>query len=144
MQDNFFVTETDEKYVSRQIYTTTAVIFVILSLLSCFGFFIAWQTFAFFEAISLMVCFVTIYNSKNNKHHWRLQFENDTLKITNLNTRESFNVWDIPASDFIITQTKKEIKDDYCSLAIKNTIFAFGGVKNCKQLKAYIKEHYKQ
>ena len=49
---------------------------------------------------------------------------------------------DIPASDFVITQTKQEIPLDYCSFAVKHTVFVMGGVQNCKELKAYIQVHY--
>ena len=57
-------------------------------------------------------------------------------------SNESFYVSDIPASDFVITQAKDETKLDYCSLLIKKTVFCFGGVKNCRQLKEYIQENY--
>jgi len=52
-------------------------------------------------------------------------------------------IYDIPASDFIINQSKKEKDLDYCSVGIKNTIFAFGGVKKCKELKEYIANNYR-
>lgn len=142
MENNTFITETDEKYVKLQSIKGLIISFLIFSLLACLGFLIAWQTFVFFEIIVLIACAATCLQNKRNDNLWRLEFENDVLTITNLKTNNSFYVYDIPASDFVITQTKNEIPLDYCSLIIKNTIFGFGGIKDCQQLKAYIKENY--
>lgn len=77
------------------------------------------------------------------EHYWKLEFEDDALTIVNLKTNEYYSVFDIPASDFVITQSGNETNLDYCTLMIKHTVFAFGGVKNCTQLKAYIQENYR-
>ena len=80
---------------------------------------------------------------KRNYFDCELRFEDDVLYITNFSTGEVFSVWDIPASDFIISQSKQEKQQDYCRVLIKNTVFAIGGVKNCSQLKQYIAQQYK-
>jgi hypothetical protein len=139
---NTFTTETDSGYVRLQTYKTTLVLFVVLSLLACLGFLIAWQTFLFIELIVLISCVVALNSKKGTHHTYVLKFEDDRLYITDKTDANMYEVFDIPASDFIINQTKQEIKKDYCSLAIKNTIFAFGGVKNCAQLKKYISDNY--
>ena len=139
---NTFVTETDSKYVRLQTYKVTSVLFVVLSLLACLGFLIAWQTFLFIEFIVLISCIVTFNSKKSTYHDYSLRFEGDKLYIMDNFTASTYEVFDIPASDFIINQTKQEVKKDYCSLAIKNTIFTFGGVKNCTQLKKYISDNY--
>ena len=139
---NTFITETDGGYARLQAYKTIIVVFVVLSLLACLGFFVAWQTFLFIEFIVLISCFVTLNLKKGACHDYILKFEGDRLYITEKNGANMYEVFDIPASDFIINQTKQEIKKDYCSLAIKNTVFTFGGVKNCTQLKKYISDHY--
>ena len=139
---NTFITETDCKYVKLQTYKATAVIFIVLSLLACFGFLIGWQTFLFIEFIVLISCIVTLNSKNGTRHDYVFEFEGNRLYITDRATSNIYEVFDIPASDFIINQTKQEIKKDYCSLTIKNTIFAFGGVKNCNQLKKYISDNY--
>ena len=142
MEHDTFVTETDEKYEKLQSRKGIIIAFVVFSLVACLGFFVAWQTFVFFEVIVLISCLAVLLQKRKNGHSWKLEFENDVLTITNINSGESFCVYDIPASDFVITQTKKEIPLDYCSLVIKNTVFAFGGIRDCEQLKIYIEEHY--
>ena len=143
MNNNAFTTETIPQYVRLQSNKSLIIVFFVFSLIACLGFLIAWQTFIFFELIVIISCFVTLFQNNKKGHHWKLEFENDVLTITNLKTNESYWVSDIPASDFVITQSKNEMHLDYCSLMIKNTVFAFGGVKNCQQLKTYIKENYK-
>ena len=144
MNNNSFTTETAPQYVRLQSNRSFIIVFFVFSLIACLGFLVAWQTFIFFELIVIITCVVSLFQNNKKGHHWKLEFENDVLTITNLKTNESYWVSDIPASDFVITQSKSEMPFDYCSLMIKNTIFAFGGVKNCQQLKTYIKENYKQ
>lgn len=143
MLQNVFTTETDIEYVKRQSNKAMAIIFIVLSLLACLGFLIAWQTFIFFEGIVLVSCIVAMFSKKRNNNNFELHFENDHLYIMNRTTGKTFEVFDIPASDFVITQTEKEKAANYCSLLIKNTVFAFGGIKNCSELKEYISQNYK-
>ena len=144
MEYNTFTIETDAKYSSRTLNRTFLITFSVLSLLACLGFLITWQTFVFFEAL-VLICGVYSYFLANRKgHSWRLEFKNDELTITNLKTGETFCVWDIPASDFVIKQKEKEKELDCCSLSIKNTVFYFGRLNNCSELRKYIKENYKQ
>lgn len=143
MEQNTFVTETDEEYVKRQSIKGMIIAFVVFSLCSaCLGFFISWPLFVFFELIVVISCVVTFYQQRHRGHAWRLEFYGNELTVTNLTTQEQFRVYDMPASDFIITQPKNEIVLDYCSFAVKRTVLAFGGVKNCKRLRAYIKENF--
>lgn len=140
---NTFITETDGRHVRIEMCKASIVVFVALSLLACLGFLIAWQTFLFFEFIVLISCIVTLRTKKNTHYDYVLKFENDRLYITDKADASTYEVFDIPKSDFIINQTRQESKNDYCSLAIKNTVFAFGGVKKCTQLKKYISDNYK-
>ena len=139
---NTFVTETDEKYMMEQKKRMIPYLFVVMMSLASLGIFIGVQTFLFFELGAIIVCFITMYSLDNDPHNYCLSFEDDKLYIKNRATRKDFVVYAIPASDFIINQTKKEREIDYCSLAIKNTIFSFGGVKNCSGLKQYIADNY--
>lgn len=143
MENNSFVTETDAKYAELQTNKALVIVFLIFSLVACLGFLVAWQTFAFFEGIVLISCFITFFSKKRSGNYWRLEFVNDNLTVTNLKSGKSFHVDNVPATDFVITQTKSEIPLDYCSLMIKNTVFVFGTVKNCTQLKEYIDANYK-
>ena len=90
MENNTFITETDEKYVKLQSIKGLIISFLIFSLLACLGFLIAWQTFVFFEIIVLIACAATCLQNKRNDNLWRLEVENDVLTITNLKTNNSF------------------------------------------------------
>ncbi len=143
MPNNTFVTETDPKYALLHYNKSLIITFLVLSFVACFSLFIGWQTFAFIEAIIIVGCFFVFYQNKQKGHYWKLSFEAGTLTITNKTTFETFNVYDVSASDFIITQSKREKKMNYCTLKIKRTVLELGGVKNCLQMKAYIQENYK-
>ena len=143
METNTFVTETDAKYTRGQSLRSLLMVFFAFSLLAGLGFLITWQTFVFFELIVLLSCTVYWIQTREKGYRWRLEFEGDRLTITNLSTEQSYYVVDIPGSDFVITQSKREANLDYCSLLIKNTVFGFGGIQNCSQLQAYIQNHYR-
>ena len=142
MGNNEFTTETDAKYAQIQACKALIGVFLLFSLIACLGFLIAWQTFAFFEIIVIISCIYVLFIKTKRVHHWQLVFKNDKITITNLVTKESFWVDDISSSDLIVSQTKAEKVLDYCSLSIKGTVFQFGGIKNCNQLKAYIQENF--
>lgn len=139
---NTFITETDAKYVSIQSSKALVITFFVFSLITSLGFVVAWQTFVFFEIIVLISCVTVFFQKRNKNHSWKLEFNNAVIIITNLTTNEEFCVCDIPASDLVVRQSKNEVRLDYCSLMIKNTIFAFGGIKNYSQLKTYIQENF--
>jgi len=139
---NIFETSTDIQYNKDQSLKAMIVLFFVLSCLATLGLLIALQTFLIFEMLASFICFVTYYVTQKNIHDYRLYFEDDFLLIKDRTTGEAFEVYDIPASDFIINQTKRDKKRNYCSMAIKHTVFAFGGVKNYRELKEYIEAHY--
>ena len=139
---NTFVTETDSKHIQLQSSKAVLICFCIATLFTSLGFLVAWQTFAFFEFIVLFCCVIVFFQKRNSDHCWKLEFNNDVITITNLTTNEEFCVYDIPASDLVINQSKNEIKLDYFTLMIKNTVFVFGGIKHCRQLKTYIQENF--
>lgn len=143
MENNFFVTETDEKYGMSYFNKSVLVTFAIFSVFSCLGFIVSWETFAFLECAVAVGCLFVYFQNKQKGYKWKLEFKNSVLTITNLMTYESFSVYAVPASDFVVKQSKKEMQSDYCRLRIKHTIFSFSGIKNCQQLKEYIQENYK-
>jgi len=143
MEINTFVTETDSKFVKHQMYKVYPKVYLGFTLVACLAFLVGWELFAFFEIVILITMFITLFQTSKNEQKWKLEFENDFLVVTNLVTGMEYEVYDIPASDFVFSkQTKAEKELDYCGLAIKNTVFTFGGVKNCSQLKEYIRENY--
>jgi hypothetical protein len=139
---NTFFTETDIFYAKGQAYKASFIIYIVLAALASLGLLISKRTFLYFELFVFIIILFTVYVNQKNIHDYRLRFENDMLCITDRTTGESFWVYDTPASDFLITQTAKEKKRNYCSVAIKHTVFILSGVKNCTELKKYISENY--
>lgn len=139
MENNVFITETDPLLVKRGIYRSTAVLFVILTALCCFAFLISWQAFLFFEITVVFSCVITV---RRKQYCYSLRFEGNRIFITNRTTGEQIVVFDITADDFVINQTKSEVKTDHCSLMIKKHMLTFGGVKECSALKEYISQNF--
>ena len=137
-----FFTETDIAYAKWQACKFMPVTYLILAALASVGLLIAWQTFLYFEAFAFIIAVLTFIITMKNTHEYRLRFENDMLHITDKTTGESFWVYDIPASDFIIQQTANEKKRDVCSVAIKDTVFILPCIKHCDELKKYISENF--
>ena len=137
-----FFTETDLSHANWQSFKATLVIYLVLAVLASVGLLIAWKTFLYFEAFAFIIAVSSFFVNRKNTHEYRLRFENDILHITDKTTGESFWVYDIPASDFIITQSAKEKKLNICGVAIKETVFILPGVKHCNELKKYISENF--
>ena len=137
-----FTTSTDLPYAKNQQLNATIILFFVLSCFDSVGLLIAPRTFLIFECFAFFICIMTHFVTQKNLHDYRLYFENDYLLIKDRTTGETFEVYDILASDFIIKQTKKDKKRNYCGVATKRTVFMFAGVKNCNELKEYISNHY--
>lgn len=142
MENKTFVTETDVEFAKQQSQRGVASVFIVGTLLSCLGLLISWPLFLLFEAIIVFACVMSVKQQKARGFAWRLEFFDNELIIINLTTGEQFRVYDTPASDFIIHPSRYKKELDCCSFAIKRTVFAFDGVKNCKQLTAYIQENF--
>lgn len=73
----------------------------------------------------------------------QLSFEGSRLYIRDSNG-ENFQVYHVPASDFVLKQNSLEKKTDVGRMQIKKTVFYFYGVKNFEQLRTYIRENFPQ
>ncbi len=138
-----FVTETDPSYIRKLFFRSCGISFVAFTLFACLGFLVSWQFFLFLELVVLIATLATAISKKSQFPDCVLRFEGDRLFITYRKNHKEFEVYDIPASDFVITQSKKEVPLDYCSLHIKKTVFVLGGVKRCTELKQYITDTYR-
>lgn len=70
-----------------------------------------------------------------------LRFVKDELYISDSNGKE-YNVYAVPASDFVFMQTPLEKKYNIGSLRIKHTVFWMFGVKNFQETKQYVYDHF--
>ena len=134
MSEHSFTTETDEKYIKRQAYKALAVTFAVLSLIACLGLLVAWQTFVYLEAMMVICCAFTMILKSRSKHHFILEFEGAILYITNCATNDTYRVYDVPASDFLITQSGKELIRSQCGSFC-------GKVNKSAAVRSGIKQH---
>lgn len=142
MENNTFVTETDVEFAKQQFKRGIVIVFLVGTLLSCLGLLVSWSLFGIFEAILIFSCAMSTKQQQARGFAWRLEFFGNELIITNLTTGEQFHVYDTPASDFVVKCSRYKNESDCCTFAVKRTVFGFDGVKNCEQLKAYIKENF--
>lgn len=140
---NSFVTETDIEYVKKQSYKTVGIIFVALSLLALFALLISKRVYACVEVLVILGCLLGIFSKKYDSHNYRFIFEGRDLIVRTKSGSDGFRLPDMSASDFVFKQSKKEMELNYCTLLIKDSTIAFGGVKNCKELKTYINANCK-
>ena len=142
MENNTFVTETDVEFAKQQFKRGIVIVFLVGTLLSCLGLLVSWSLFGIFEAILIFSCAMSTKQQQARGFAWRLEFFSNELIITNLTTGEQFRVYDTPASDFVVKCSRYKNESDCCTFAVKRTVLGFDGVKNCEQLRAYIKENF--
>ena len=142
MSENKFITETDPQWVKESIYKSTLAIFAFFTAMSLLGFIISWQIFLIFEGVSILACVYAALSAKKKCPHYTLEFEGARLVITDNKTGDRHELDDIRATDFVINQAVSEIKKDYCSLIIRNTVYAIGGVKKCTELREYVSRNF--
>ncbi len=71
----------------------------------------------------------------------RLDFEGDELHICYADGRE-YEVYAVPASDFLFRQNFLEKKHNAGRIQVKKTIFYFYGVQNYAETRQYILENF--
>ena len=140
---NSFVTETDIAYVKKQSYKFWGVIFVLLSLLALLALMLSVKTYAAAEIVVILACIMGIYSKKYEEHNYILRFEGRDLIVRNRAGTAGFRLDEMSISDFTFKQSAKEKKLNYCTVIIEGTAIAFGGIKNCKEMKTYINANCK-
>ena len=126
----------------KRYFLTMLIVWLVLSALALLGLKVALITCLFFEVIILLTCVFCWVLVRKTTTRWRLEFEENTLLLTNLGKRQSYEVWDVPAEDFVLKQTKAQRKRDCGDLRIRNTMFTLIEVQNFSATKQYIETHF--
>ena len=71
---------------------------------------------------------------------WELTFVQDKLYLKNLGNKREYEVFDTPASDFIMRVTSKEKNEG--TLKIANTIFNIGAIQNFSEMQKYVETYF--
>lgn len=140
-----FVTQTNAKKVTAYNFASFAIIIIpiwialiIYSLLQDpINLYILVIGSAFFGLTTINLLIQARINNI-----FTLRFEGDVLYLDGKTPKAHYKVYDIPASDIVLTQSKADKVANRCSLRIKNTIFNLKYVENYSELKKYIEANY--
>ena len=140
---NTFTTKLHPAFWWKEVLITDAITFIVLTLLNLLSLSQpeGATMFVIFEiSILLVVLLTTIGLFPKAKTVFR--FEGNRLYIDGLTARQHYVVYDIPATDFILTQSTAEKAKNCGTMKIKNTIFRYSGVMNFAEMTAYIKQNF--
>ncbi len=144
---NTFTTQTNEKKVARYNLITFAVIVLPLWIAGLVYSLLQEPIDLGFTAIigiaGAIIAVVLATQVKTN-NVFTLRFEDDILYLEGRTKTAHYRVYDIPASDFVLTQSKSDKAENMCSMKIKNTVFNLKYVENYTELKKYIEENFPQ
>lgn len=138
---NRFSTKLDSSYHIKRILITDGLLFLILTGLNLFSFTQpagGTRLFLIFEGVILFAVLLAVILSLRQTKTV-LRFQGNKLYIDGV---KHYVVYDVPASDFLLSQTESDKKKDIGNMKIKNTIFSFKGIRNFSKLTEYINENF--
>lgn len=139
MEDNKFVTQTAPKANIAYCAVFALLFFVMFAiaylLLPQFG------TYIFLGGALVCLTFLGVGFMLASSPPVMLRFKNDELLIADSNGKE-YQVYAVPASDFVFIQTPLEKKFNIGCMRVKHTAFFMFGVKNISGTKEYIQIHF--
>ncbi|MBQ7761296.1 MAG: hypothetical protein IJ400_04495 [Clostridia bacterium] len=139
---NTFETKTNPKFAIKIYGLTMLITYLALALLGLLLLSVNIKFFILAEALILVCMGISALISIKNNSKFTFVFEGNVLHINGVKPAQEWVVYDIPASDFIITQSKGERECDCCTVKIKDTAFKFYGVESYAQLKNYIESNF--
>ena len=134
-----FKTETDPRLAAKAYTPTLVVTYIIMAALAAFALKVTVGLFIMLEAVILFVMLVVGLSTISANTRYTFEFKGDELHVT---SKKSFVIYDIPASDFIFTQTKAEKARGCGSLRFKSNALRFYGIKNIKAMKKYVMANF--
>ena len=139
---NTFQTETDPRF-ARRIYGLSVGLGILAFMIAA-PFVVSFQLGAciFLEALILLCGGITLLITLKNAGTFTLTFEGDELHIVGPRPQHDFVVYEIPKSDFIFKQSKKERAENCGSIRFRSNGLHLYGVKNFDALQKYVDENY--
>lgn len=136
---NNYSTRSDQRW-----YIGTIVItFLILGIVGCAAMWI-WSGM---PGPGMMVLMVSVFGAVfmplmlKNQPNAQLHFVGDELRINHVDGKK-YEVYAVPASDFVCRQSALEKKYNVGRIQVKGTIFCFYGVQNFDETCRYIRENF--
>ncbi len=142
---NTFVTQTNEKKVITYNLITCAILvlspWVLVTVYSLLQEPPYWDLLGICSACFGLLGLILAFQVKIN-NVFTLRFEGAEIYLDGKTKKAHYHVYDIPASDIVLKQSKADQEADRCSLRIKNTVFNLKYVENYAELKAYIEANF--
>ncbi len=142
---NKFVTQTNVKLTKKRNLITFAVI--ILPLWIASAVYCLLKKPIELELLGIIsACFailsLVLLTQVGVNNVFTLRFEGNELFIDGKQKQMHYHVYDIPASDIVLTQSEKDKAANRCSMKIKKTVFNLKYVENYSELKKYIEANF--
>ncbi len=143
---NTFTTQTNEKKNARFNLITAVVITTVpwaaVAIYSLLQTTPSWDLLGIASACYVLVLVVLASQIKIN-NIYTLRFEGNVLYLDGKTKNAHYQVYDIPASDFVLKQSKADVAQNSCSMRIKHTVFYnLKYVENYSELKKYIEDNF--
>ena len=141
MEENL---QPDFKTTSKCPLSTIIALAVIMLLAGGAVAALAWGSFKPLTLILICVVYVLlcaaglVYFAMISR--WELSFVKDRLYLKNLGNKKEFEVFDTPASDFIMRLTSKE--KDEGTLKIAKTVFNIGAIQDFSEMQKYVETYF--
>ncbi len=143
---NTFTTQTNIK--KNAVYNTVTALVITLIPWTALVIYsvlqdpIMWDMVGIATGAAAVILLALISQAKVN-NVYTLRFEGANLYLDGKTKNAHYHIYDIPASDFVLTQSKKDKANNSCSLRIKKTVFYnLKYVENYTELKAYIEANF--
>ena len=133
---NTFHTRSSPKKMIQTVLCTG----LLMAALAFLGLKVAVVTWLYFEGMVILT--VGFGLAIVAKTHWEIRFEDSRILLYNTGNRQSYLVEEIPQRDLMISQTKSQKEKNTCDLQIRDTVFRFYDVANCREMQAYIRENF--
>lgn len=142
---NTFTTKTTEKLVKKRNLITFSAI--ILPLWIASAVYSLLQDPMDMQLLGILsACFgilsIALLSQIGVNNVFVLRFEGATLYLDGKQKQMHYQVYDIPASDIVLTQSAADKAENRCRMKIKNTVFNLQYVENYTELKAYIEANF--
>lgn len=136
---NQFTTRSDQRWYIGM----STIIFILIGIIGGAGMWI-WSGM---PGPGWMVLFLALFSGGfmalmlKNQPNAQLHFVGDELRINHVDGKK-YEVYAVPASDFICRQTPLERKYNVGRIQVKGTIFCFYGVQNYDETCRYILDNF--
>ena len=143
MEDNTFITNTNHSANKKKYILTFVITYIVMAVVVAIFLFKIISALIYVEALVLICTIFCAFLALKNNGKYEFIFTDNNLKIIGVNARQNWAFFDLPTSDFILSQTEKQKQKNCGNMKIKNTPFKFYFVENFSEMQNYINQNFK-